>query len=170
MGIEGMALPVQRHEVHILTASFQFSGQLEVVGALLNFINDLNRDSFSLYDANLTPLTPGSPLKGIFRPHVVVRRPYIAFLYFASAETRASLKLLARHELLVAYTPIAVCRGRFHMSSEANLRDFLDVSQGSLLAVTEARLFPLVEFPAPFPLDAELLMMGRAQLQSYHPA
>jgi hypothetical protein len=165
-----MALPIQRHKVHILTASFQFSGQLEVVGALLNFINDPARDSLSLYDANLTPLTPGSPLKGIFRPHVVVRRPYVVFLCFASAETRASLQLLARHESLVAYTPIAVCRGQFHMSAEANLRDFLDTSQSGLLAVTEARLFPLVEFPAPFPTEAELLMVGRAQLQSYHSA
>jgi hypothetical protein len=168
MGIEGMAVPIQRHEARILTATFQFSGQLEVVGALLNFINDPNRDSFSLYDANLTPLTPGSPLKGIFRPHVVVRRPYIAFLYLASAETRASLKLLARHESLVAYTPIAVCRGEFHMSIEANLRDFLDASPGGLIAVSEAQLFPLIEFPAPFPTEADLLMIGRAQLQSYH--
>lgn len=170
MGIEGMALPIQRHEVQILTASFQFSGQLEVVGALLNYINDPNRDSLSLYDAHLTPLMPGGPLKGFSRPHVVVRRPHIVFLYFVSAETRAALKLLVRQELLVAYTPVAVCRGYFHMSAEANVRDFLDSTQGSLVAVTEARLFPLVEFPVPFPLEAELLMVGRTQVQSYHPA
>ncbi len=161
---------IQRHEVQILTADFQFRGQLEVVGALLTFINDPIRDSFSLSDAHLTPLTPGSPLKGFFRPHIVVRRPHIAFLYFTSAETRASFQLLARRELLVAYTPVAVCRGYFHMSAEANLRDFLDAGQASLFAVSEARLFPLVEFPAPFPLETELLMVGRAQLQSYHPA
>ncbi len=170
MGIEGMAPPIQRHEVEIITVGFQFSGQLEVVGALLNFINDPTRDSLSLYDARLTPLTPGSPLKGFFRPHVIVRRRHVVFMYFTSAETRASLKLLARHELLVAYTPVAVCRGHFHMSTEANVRDFLDITQGGLLAVTEARLFPLVEFPAPFPLEAEQLMIGRDQLQSYHPA
>lgn len=170
MGIEGMAPPIQRHEVKIITVGFQFSGQLEVVGALLNFINDPIRDSLSLYEAHLTPLTPGSPLKGLFRPHLVVRRPHVVFMYFPSAETRASLKLLARRELLVAYTPVAVCRGYFHMSAEASVRDFLDVTQGSLVAVTEARLFPLVEFPAPFPLEAELLMLGRAQVQSYHPA
>lgn len=169
MGIEGMALPIQRHEVQILTAAFQFSGQLEVVGALLNFINDTERDSLSLYDARLTPLTPSSPLKGLSRPHVIVRRPHIAFMYFTSAETRASLKLLARRELLVAYTPVAVCRGYFHMSAEANVRDFLDVTQGGLVAVTEARLFPLVEFPAPFPSEVEQVMIGRTQIQSYHP-
>lgn len=170
MGIEGIALPIQRHDVQILTTTFQFSGQLEVIGALLNFINDPNRDSLSLYDARLTPLTPGSPLKGLSRPHVVVRRPHIVFVYLTSAETRASLKLLARRELLVAYTPVAVCRGYFHMSAEANVRDFLDVTQGGLVAVTEVRLFPLVEFPALFPTEVEQLMIGRTQVQSYHSA
>lgn len=170
MGLEGLALPIQRHDVQILTVDFQFSGQLETIGALLNFINDPARDSLSLYDAHLAPFRPSSPLKGFSRPHVVVRRPYIVFLYFASAETRTSLKLLARQELLIAYTPVAVCRGYFHMSAEASTRDFLDVTPGGFVAVTEARLFPLVEFPVPFPTESELLMVGRAQVQSYHPA
>jgi hypothetical protein len=78
--------------------------------------------------------------------------------------------MLQRTELLVAYTPVAVCRGYFHMSAEARLRDFLDVAQEHLIPVTEAHIFPLVELPAPFPSEAELILIGRSQLQSYHPA
>jgi hypothetical protein len=164
------ALPTQRHQVQILTDHFQFDGQLETVGKVLDFINDTVRDSLSLYDAHLTPLTPGSPMKGLARPFVVVRRPQIIFLYFASAETRASIRLLTRNELLVAYTSVAVCQGHFHMTAEARIGDFVEGLPGDLMPVTNARIFPLVEFPAPFPTDPDLLLVGRSRLLSYHPS
>ena len=164
------APPIQRHEVQLLTAHFQFSGHIETVGPVDNFINDPTRDDFSLYDVRLASLTPGSPLKTFSRPHVVVRKPHIVFLYFTSAETRASIHTLARRELLVAYTPIAVCRGYFHMPTEANVRDFLGVVPGDLLPVTEAHIFPLAELPAPFPAEASLVMASRAHLHCYHTA
>jgi hypothetical protein len=163
------AVPTQRHEVQILTVNFQFSGQLETLGDVSTYINDSARDSLSLYDAYFTPLTPGSPLKGFNRPHVVVRRPQIVFLYFNSDETRTSIRKLQRTEPLVVYTPIAVCRGYFHMSAEARIRDFIDATQEHLIFVTEARIFSLIEFPAPFPTEADLMLVGRSQLQSYHP-
>ena len=121
------APPTQRHEVQILGSNFQFSGQLETVGSVMAFINDAARESFSLYDAYLTPLTPGSPLKGFSRSLIIVRRPQIVFIYFTSAETRASLRLLQREETIVAYTTVAVCRGGFHVTAEARVRDFIDV-------------------------------------------
>jgi hypothetical protein len=164
------ALPTEHHPVQILTTSFQFSGELETVGDVSTYINDSTRQSLSLHDAYLTPLTPGSPMRGLNRPHVVVMRPQTVFLHFSSPETREAIRTLPRRELLVAYTPIAVCRGYFHMTAEARLRDFIDVIQEPLIPVTEARIFPLVEFPAAFPTEADLLLVSISQLQSYHPA
>jgi hypothetical protein len=56
------------------------------------------------------------------------------------------------------------------MTAESRLRDFTDVIQEPLIPVSEARIFPLIEFPAPFPTEADLLLVGLPQLQSYHPA
>ena len=166
MALEGP--PVQRYEAHILTVHFQFSGLLETVGPVDNFINDPTRDSLSLYDVRLASLRPGSPLKALSRPHVVVRKSHVVFLCFASPDVGAAVHTLAHRELLVAYTPVAVCRGHFHMPAESNIRDFLAVVPGELLPVTDARIFPLVEFPIPFPTETDLAMVGRAQLQFYH--
>ena len=167
--MELRAPPIHRHKVQILTAHFQLSGNLETVGPAGNFINDSTRDGLVLYDARLVPLTPDSPLKPLSRSHVVVRRSEIVFLYLASAETRASIHTLARRELLVAYTSVAVCRGYFHKPAEANPNDFLSVTPGDLLPVTETYVFPLIELPEPFPSQAEMLLVGRTYLQIYHP-
>ena len=164
------APPVQRHKVQILTVNFQFSGQLETVGPASNFLSDSSRNSLSLYDVTLVPLTPGIPMGSLSRPHIVVRKSQIVFLYLTSAEARASIRPLARRELLVAYTPVAVCRGYFHLSAEASVRDFVDNVNTDLLPITEAHVFPFNALPAPFPTEADLLLAGRAYLQFYHPA
>jgi hypothetical protein len=168
--MELQAPPLQRHGVQILTTRFQISGQLETIGPPDNFINDSTRDSIALHEAQVTPLTPSSPLGSLSRPHIVVLKSEIMLLYPTSAESRASIQTLTRRELLVAYTPLAVCRGHFHMPVEANLNEFLSVTPGLFLPVTETKIFPLFELPAPFPGEADLLLIGRAHLHLYHPA
>jgi hypothetical protein len=167
MGIQ--APPSQRHDCHVLTTHFQFSGQLETVGPVGNYINDPSRISLSFYDVRLSPITPGR-MKGIARPHVVIMKPQIVFLYLASEEGRASIRLFARHELLMLYTPICVCRGSVPMPTEARIGDFLHVMPGDLLPILDADIFPLIEFPAPFPTQPEMVLLGRSRLTFYHPA
>lgn len=164
------AVPTKRHDVQILTADFQLSGQFETKGAMLIFLNDPGRSSFSLYDARLTSLDPANPLKELTRPHIVIRKPQIALLYFTEDESRSSIRLLRRRELMVAYTPMAVCKGYLHMADEASVSDLLDVAQGDLVPMTDVQVFPLIELPTPFPAEAELMLVGRSQLRFYHPA
>ena len=168
MGLQ--ALPTQQHDVQILTTHFQFSGQLETVGPAGNYINDPARQSLSFHDVHLSPLTPGNPLKGIARPHVVILKSQIILCYLVSEESRASISTFARREPMMIYTPVAVCRGHFPMPSEARIGDFLGVVPGDLLPVLDVHIFPFVELPAPFVREAELLLIGRPHLQFYHPA
>jgi hypothetical protein len=167
MGLQ--APPTQSHDVQVLTTHFQFNGRLETVGPAGNFLNDPTRQSLSLYDVHLAPLTPGNPLKGIFRPHAVILKPQIVFFYLGSEQGRASISTFARREPLMIYTPIAVCRGHFPMPAEAKIGDFLGVIPGDLLPIVDVRIFPFVELPAPFTLEAEMMLLGRSNLLFYHP-
>lgn len=163
-----MQLSIERHDVQILTPQFQLNGRLEVMGAVLNFVNDTTRTSLSLHDVHLTSLTPDSPLNALSRSQVTLLKSQIVLLHFTEAETRASIRPLVHRELLVTYTPVAVCRGYFHMPAEANVDAFLDVTPGNLLPITEAQVYPLVPLSAPFSLEADLLLIGRSYLQLYH--
>ena len=160
--------PVRRFDVLVLTAFFQARGQLETIGDALQYLNDPGRVSLSLYDAVLTPVSPGSTLKSVQRPHVYVRKTHAALLCFRTPEGREAIRTLARREMLAAYTALAVCRGYFHMTAEARLEDFLDLSAAEMVAVSEAHVFPLVALPEPLPAQHELLLMSRSQLQFFH--
>jgi hypothetical protein len=166
MGLQGP--PIQRHDVQIISTDYQYNGQLEAVGPVGNFVNDPTRQSLSLYDVQLAPLKPGSPLKTLSRPHIVILKPNIVFAYFVSAEARDTISRFALSETLMLYTPLAVCRGNFHMPAEANLRDFLGVVPSELLVISEAQIFPFVELPLPFSTKTELVLLGRSYLQFYH--
>jgi hypothetical protein len=167
MGIQ--ALPTQKQEAQVLTTQFQFKGQLESTGPAGNYLNNPSRQSLSLYDVQIAPTAPDSPLKAFSRPHVVLLKSQIVFLYFPSPEVQETISTFPRRELLMSYTPIAVCRGYFHMPTEAKLTDFLSVIASELIPITESHLFPFVELPAPFPKEPELLLVGRGFLQFYHP-
>ncbi len=166
MGLQ--APPSQRHDVQVLTTHFQFSGQLETVGPLGTYINDPARESLSLYDVHISPLTPGSPLKGLARPHVVILRSQIMIMLLASEKSRESITTFARREMLTIYTPIAVCRGRFPLPAEARISDFLGVIPGDLLTLMDVQTFPFVNLPTPFPTQAEMLLIGRSAMLFYH--
>jgi hypothetical protein len=162
--------PTRRFDVLVLTPYFLTRGKLETVGDALQFINHPERHSLSLYDAVVTPVAPGSAVKTVQRAQVYVRKPQVSLLSFLTAEGQEAIRTLARRELLAVYTPLAVCRGYFHMAAEARLDDFLDLSLGELLPVSEAHVFPLIALPEPIPEKHGLLLMGRRQLQFFHPA
>jgi hypothetical protein len=168
MGIQ--APPSQHCECNILSPHFQFSGQLETVGPAGYYINDPARTSFSLHDARMAPFTPGSPMKGIIRPHIVIIKSEIVFLYLASEEARTSVSLFARREQMMFYTPIGVCRGHMPMPAEGRIGDFLNVVPGELLPILDAQIFPFIDLPAPFPTQAEMILLGRSHLTLYHAA
>jgi hypothetical protein len=168
MGIQ--APPSMRHDCDILSPHFQFSGQLETVGPAGNFINDPARTSLSLHDARMAPFTPGSPMKGIIRPHLVIMKSQITLLYLGSEEARASISLFARREQMMFYTPICVCRGHIPMPAEGRIGDFLNVVPGELLPILDAHIFPFIELPASFPKQPEMILLGRSHLTLYHPA
>lgn len=166
--MERIGPPVHEFGVRIVTLSFQFSGQLEVVGNPLDFLNDRTRDALVLRQAHINPLTPGRPIRGLARRQVSVRKQEVVFLLYEEAEAAREIHLMARKELLIAYTPLAVLKGVFHLPAEARLNDFLATMPDPFLPVTRAQLFLLQEFPSPFPTECDLLIMGQRHIQVYH--
>jgi len=166
--MERVGPPVQQHAVQLLTPAFQMSGQLEAVGNLVDFVNDNHRDALILHEAQLAPLSPGGPMRGLARPQLSVRKREVILLYLTEADSRAEMRLLAREEPLIVYTPLAVLRGTFHPHAEASMTDFLASTPGDFLPATAARLFFLKDLPSPFPEQCDLVFVGRRYFQLYH--
>jgi hypothetical protein len=159
--------PVRQYAVHFFTPSFQFSGQLEIIGNLLDFLNDTRRDVLICQQVRIVPLKPG--LRELTRPSISIRKTEFVLLYFDDPSAQSEMRLLTRAETTVIYTDLAIVRGDVHLPAEARANDFLAAVSGILLPVTSVSLFKVVEFPLPFPDHCDLLLVGRDYIQMYHP-
>jgi hypothetical protein len=160
---------VQQADVQILTPTLQLAGRFEFFGPLLFYLNDADRDGVVIQNARIAALDPSAPLRMLNRPSVTIRRSEIALLHLADPEILAKASLLKREERLVAYTPLAILQGDFHMLVESQLEDFLSTTTGQFLPLTDAQVFPLVSLPMSFPERCDLLMVSRRFIQIYHP-
>lgn len=160
---------VQQTDVQILTSTFQLAGRFEFFGPPLIYLNDPERDGIVLTDARIAALDPNVPFKGLNRPVATIRRSQVALLHLVDPEIQAKANLLRREERLVTYTPMAILQGDYHMSVESQVEDFLSTTSGEFLPLTDARVFPLVSLPMPFPQHCDLLLVARPFIQMYHP-
>ena len=163
-----LQVTLQRYDVQVLGHMFQFVGQMEPVGQAMDYFNDENRSTFPLYDVAISPLAPGSPLKRISRPDIVVGDNELGIVYFLDPDYRQSVAMLKNFDRVIAYTPHAVLRGNFHRGAETRLADLFDLVQGHFLAMTDVSVFPLTDLPAPFPEQADLLIVNRFYVNVYH--
>jgi hypothetical protein len=164
----GIQITLQRYDVQILGRTFQFVGQMEPIGRLMDFFGDPERTTYPLLDVKISPITPGGPLSGISRPEIVVGTSEMGLIYFLDAEYRQKVDVLKTADRVIVYTPHAILRGNMHRGGEARLRDLFDLTSGVFMAMTDVNVFPLTELPALFPREADMLIINRFYVSVYH--
>lgn len=158
---------VTHYPVQVITPEFLVHGRFEPMGPILDFLNDVNRAYLPLADATLYNLA--GKLKPSARPLVILSKSDICGLYVDDAKGRESLRLLKRVEKVIVHMPNLVCRGEIHVGSETRQVDIFDVLVGTFFALTNVALFPLIQLPAEFPLQPELLLAHKSNVQVYYP-
>jgi hypothetical protein len=164
----GLQISLQRYDIQVLGRMFQFAGQLEPIGRLVDFLGDPERTTYPLFDVKISPITPGGPLSGITRPEAVVSVEELGLIYFLDEEYRKKVDMLKSVDRVIAYTPHAILRGEFHRGAEMRLRDFFDMATSLFTPMTDVSIFPLTDLPAPFPRQTDLLMVNRTYINVYH--
>jgi len=158
----------ERYAVQVLGRMFQYVGEMEPIGQAVDYFNDENRTTFPLYDVDVYPLDASSRFAPFKRPAITVNNSDIGAVYFLDPEYREKVQLLCNFDQVIAYTPRAVLRGKFHRGVETRLNDLFDMMGGDFLAMSDVNVFPLVDLPGAFPKHADLLIVNRSYVSAYH--
>ena len=164
----GIQITLERRDVQILGRNFQFDGQMEPVGQVLDYLNSEGRSTFPLFDVKIFPLPPSGPLKGTTQPEITADNGELGLIYFLDPDYRQQIQVMRNADRVIAYTPHAVLRGNFHRGVETRLRDLFDMLQGAYLAMTDVSIFFTTELAAPFPTRADVLLVNRHFVSFYH--
>jgi len=158
----------ERYAVQVLGRMFQYVGGMEPIGQAVDYFNDENRSIFSIHAVDVYPLDTGSRLAPFKRPVITVSDNELGAIYFLDPEYRKKVQLLRNSDQVIAYTPRAVLRGKFHRGVETRLGDLFDMMGGDFLAMTDVSVFPLIDLPGAFPKQADLLIINRFYVSVYH--
>jgi len=165
-----MGITLERHRVQIVGRDLLYEGEMEPLGPVLDFLNAPTRSTFPLYSVRVMPINLEGPFKGVSRPEITVDRNELGILYFFDPAFRSKVQMLRNADSVIAYTPHAILRGRFHRGAETRLRDLFDGMQGIFLPMTEVSLYPTTDLPSPLPAQTDLVILNREFVRFYHAA
>jgi len=154
------------YPVEILTGHYQISGVMEVRGSPAVYVNDASFNTFSIHEATITPLAPGSPVGQVKTPLLYLPKAEPQVILIGNFEPKDA-QLLTTIIRAVCFTDTYVVRAAFHVGPETKAIDILDLT-GPFLPTTAAEIFALRPLAADLGGEADLLYIHKDHVRTFY--
>jgi hypothetical protein len=162
-------LQSQHFAVELLTEHYFFSGALEPLGMLQNYLNHPERVTLQFKQISGGALDAGSKLPTLQAEEIWMRRDEILAIRFLDPLSPATMQLLPRKEKLRVFLPRFIIQAVFRCGVDTNLADLFDTMNSYWAPATDAMVHPLLPCAAPVFSAATLLLINRRHLRFYQP-
>ncbi|MEB2288403.1 MAG: hypothetical protein OZ934_09855 [Anaerolineae bacterium] len=160
--------PQAQTYVTVLLRGFQARGQLAILGMLQTFLNDEQKDAFSLHGVMLYGLEPGNPARSMQLNGLFVHKNACQMIAFDTMLPHEQTGLLPRTERLAVYTSHYCIQGDFHMGADALLAEFIAGSRAQFVGASNVQVFPLFHPQAEMIQAAPLAFLHRSAVLMHH--
>jgi hypothetical protein len=154
----------------VLTSTFQVRGKLHVLGVMQTFLNDEQKPTLSVYNADVIGLNVNNPAAHMTQPEVILNKRYAAIVALEAMPPQGQLSILARAEQLMMYTDSFALSARFHMGPDARLSDFTEASLQQYLLASDIKIYPLFQARPGMVQAAPIALIHKSQIRLYHKA
>lgn len=168
MGFLDQVSSAREVQASVLMPEFQADCTLKIIGLLQTFLNDEQRDVFSLYDASFYGLRQGNPATSIQIPELFVHKTQCQAVAFRQMFEQNDMGLMPRSERLAIYTSHYVIQGDFYMGADSMIADFIHSSRVSYVAATDVSFFPLFAAQAAVVQHAPLVYIHKLAVRMHH--
>lgn len=159
---------IAEYSVTLFTSNFQARGVIRAPGVLQTFLNDEQRPTLVIYNADVLGFEPANPAARVIVSELIVRKPSCAILAFALRPPSDQLVLLPHAERAAVYTDQFIVEADFHMGADTRLIDFADSSLQQFVAAADAKIYPLFQPRAALVSAAPLVIMQKSAIRFYH--
>ncbi len=153
--------------VDVSTGNFLVRGGMEVRGDLMVFLNDHNRASFPILDAQLMPDGPEYRVATIKQASFTVAQERVAFVAVTNEKDAQTIQYVQSSRPVVFYTNWFAIRGDLHVSVEARDDELMDPSK-DFFALTNAFVAPIRKMTHKLQPQYPLMAIQRTTVVGYH--
>jgi hypothetical protein len=139
-----------------------------VPGVLQTFLNDEQRPTLVIYNADILGFEPTNPAARVIVPELIVRKPGCMILAFDRRPSPDQILLQPRAEATALYTDHFMVEAIFYMGADTRLLDFADTSLQQFIVATEAKIYPLFQPRASLVPSAPLVVIQKSAIRFYH--
>lgn len=155
--------------IRVYTSAYMLIGQSESTNAFLGWLNNPNKQTLDLLEAQGLSLEPDAVLANLSQPLVVLPKAQILAIDLVSPEAQSSVQMSPRAELSVLYTRRFVIQANMHLSGDMPVSNLFNVMGGDFFPVSDARLYPVLP-TRKLPTDtARVLIVNKSFVDFYHP-
>lgn len=166
--MESLTLSRRLYRCEVFTDTFKIEGKLEPMGDIINALGDKRRDCMPIHDVTMTPISAHNPLSSIVIPGLILNKQNLAFVTLLDPSAYEDIRLQTNIAVLTAYTSSFAIQAEFHLGGEMRVRDFLDSLVAAFVAVTNAKLFPLVRPKANITTNHPFVILNTNFITMYH--
>jgi len=152
--------------LRVYTFNYVITGRAMPGGALVGWLNILNKKVLVLHQAQVTSLSPDSPLRPAALPQVTLPKRQIIAIEVLDGQQ--IVRLEPRQVPVAIYTARFAIRAELRPPAAAPVEHFFNLLTGIFFPVTDARLHPMIPTR---PLDnqqVKLLILNRERIDFYH--
>ena len=161
------AIQFEPISVDVSTGNFIVRGEVEARGDLLIFLNDHNRASFPILNAQIMPDGPEYKVSPIKQTSFTASQERIAFVALIDEADAAKVQYVQASRPVVFYTNWLAIRGDLHVSSESRDDELLEPTK-DFFAVTNASVYPIRQMTHKPQRQYPLIAIQRSNIVGYH--
>lgn len=155
-------------KVSILTPAYLLTGQVEESNAFLGWLNNKDKNSLDLHQVESLVLDPAASIPATTAKLVTLDKSQVVAITLISPEAQRSINISGRAELAVFYTPRFLIQANLHPAGDMPINKIPDVVKSNFVAVTQAKLYPLLPTRKLPGLEANLMILNWRHVDFYH--
>lgn len=152
----------------ILTSTFQVRGKLRVLGVMQTFLNDEQKPTLSVYNADLIGFNISNPAARMSQPEVFVSKESASIVALEAIPPQGQIMVQSRYEALMMYTDRFALAGKFHMGPDARLADFVGATLQQFIVASEVKIYPLFQARTGLVQAAPVALIHKSAIRMYH--
>jgi hypothetical protein len=166
--MESLAISKRLYRCELFTDVFKIQGKLEPMGEIITALGDERRGCMPVHESIVTPVSAYNPLGTIAIPELMVKKSNLMFVTLLDKSDYEDIRLQPNVTVLTVYTSTFAIQAEFHLGGEIRVRDFIDTMISNFIAITDAKLFPLIPSKTELTVRRPFLLLNKNFITMYH--